>query len=78
MDGNVEKITSDGFNRRDSDAKDKTDIVDPVSVPSENSSIVIKGGSWNVGANQCTAKQRDRVGAPGRGFRVVLAKSWSN
>lgn len=76
MHGNVEEITADRFNKRDANSKDKNDIVDPRHAPGENGPIVVKGGSWNVGANQTGAKQRDRrdrTGTPGRGFRIVLA-----
>ena len=76
MHGNVEELTFDKFQRRDKKSKDTNDIVDPFQVPGKRSSIVIKGGSWNVGVKHATAKHRDgrhRSGAPGRGFRVVLA-----
>lgn len=75
MHGNVEELTLTQFSKLHA-TKKKEGLIDPVNLPNSKSHIVIKGGSWNVGAHLATASQRERRHqgrTPGRGFRVVLA-----
>lgn len=75
MHGNVEELTLTQHDKRKA-SKETEELVDPLSLPTAKSHIVIKGGSWNVGAHLTNARRRQRRHqgrTPGRGFRVVLA-----
>ena len=78
MHGNVEELSLSKFHKRKSakETKDDKELVDPVDAANNKNHIVVKGGSWNVGADRAAASRRERRHqgrTPGRGFRVVLA-----